>query len=88
MWTPWLTTITLYYDSYTGVGNTSFNSNDATSFNGSAAYGVAGNGLAIADLSEHGTITVTSASPLLTGTFTYKNQDSSVVNGSFSCPAP
>ena len=89
MWEPWLVTITLYIDNYTGaLGTTYFNSHDASSFNGSASYGVAGNGVAISNLSEHGSITITSATPLLAGTFTYTNQDSSVVSGSFSCPAP
>ena len=96
VWTPWLTTITLYIDNYTNtIGTTQFNSNDlsptsiTSTFNGSASYGVAGNGLAISDLSQHGKITITSTAPLITGTFSYTNSDSSVINsGSFSCPAP
>ena len=95
MWTPWLTTVTLYVDNYMhATGPVQFNANDlsttsiTSTFNGSASYGVAGNGLAISDLSQHGIVTINTVSPLITGTFTYTNQDSSVISGSFSCPAP
>ena len=93
IWTPNLTTVTLYNDIYAGsTGSVSFNSNDlsmsgpTSTFNGSASFGVAGSSGVISDLSEHGTITINTTAPLLTGTFTYTNQDSSVVAGSFSCP--
>ena len=98
MWTPWLTTITLYLDYYAGTtGPVYFNSNDLSAFprdtyssyNGSTAYGVAGNGLAISDLSADGVVNITSTSPLITGTFSFTNSDSSIVSsGNFSCPAP
>ncbi len=98
MWTPWLTTITLYLDYYSGAtGPVYFNSSDLSafprdtysSFNGSTAYGVAGNGLAISDLSAHGVVNITATTPLITGTFSFTNSDSSTVSsGNFSCPAP
>ncbi len=95
MWTPNLTTINLYEDYYSGAtGVVSFNGNDLvfpdvnSTFNGSASYGVAGAGITISDLSAHGSVTINTVAPLITGSFTYKNQDSSVVVGTFSCPAP
>jgi len=94
IWTPNLTGITLTDYIFAGTtGTVSFNANDLSSdanstFNGTAAYNVAGSSGGIADLSQHGTITLTTLSPLITGTFTYTNTDSSVVAGSFSCPHP
>ncbi len=95
IWTPNLTTVTLYDDIYAGAtGSVSFNSNDlsasgpTSTFNGGASFGIAGSGITVSDLSEHGTITLNTIAPLMTGTFTFTNQDSSVVAGSFSCPHP
>ena len=98
MWTPWLTTCTLYLDYYSGatgavyfnvLDNSAFPRDTWSTYNGSTAYGVAGNGIAISDLSQHGVVTITSTAPLITGTFSFTNTDSSTVSsGSFSCPAP
>ena len=95
IWTPNLTTITVYNDIYAGAtGTTYFNSSDLTpgdlysTFNGSAAYGVSGSSGVISDLSSHGWVTINTVTPLITGSFSYTNQDSSVVAGTFSCPHP
>ena len=96
MWEPWLTTVDLVVYNYTSgqTGTIYFNKNDLSSgsttstFNGSASYGVAGNGLAISDIGQWGSVTITSTSPLLTGSYQFKNgPDSSMVSsGTFSCP--
>ena len=95
VWAPNLTTITVYNDIYAGAtGTTYFNSSDLTpgdlysTFNGSAAYGVSGSSGVISDLSSHGWVTINTVTPLITGSFSYTNQDSSVVAGTFSCPHP
>jgi hypothetical protein len=86
MWTPNLTTISLTDFNYPiTVGVHTFTSASGTY---AASYGVAGSGIAIADLASHGTFTITSTAPLLVGSFTYTNQDSSTVVGTFSCPQP
>ena len=59
-----------------------------STFNGGASYGVSGSSGVISDLSQTGTITLTAISPLITGSFTYTNQDGSVVAGTFSCVHP
>ena len=74
------------------VGNTGpiyFNANDATNFNATTSYIVAGSTAGLNDFDQHGVITITGTTPLLTGTFTITNTDSSMMNsGTFSCPAP
>ena len=87
-WNP-LTGITLHVYNYVNAPITAnFNANDASNANGDAAYNLAAPTGGIADLSQHGTIAITQVSPLVVGTFTFTNQDSSVVTGSFSCPHP
>jgi hypothetical protein len=95
MWTPNLTTISLTNYIYSGsTGAVNFNANDLTPgnsnsvFNGAASYGVSGTGITISDLASRGSITINTTTPTLTGTFTYKNQDSSMVSGTFNCLHP
>ncbi len=92
---PNLVNINLTDYLYTGaIGTVAFNSNDLSSsgptstFNGSAAYGLSGSSGVISDLSAHGSITITTLTPVVSGSFTYTNQDSSVVTGTFSCVHP
>ncbi len=87
MWTPNLTTITLIDNNYTGTAGTISWTMPAAPAGG-ADYGVAGSGIAIADISAHGSYTITSTSPVLTGTFKYTNEDSSTVIGTFTAPKP
>jgi len=96
MWTPWLTTIDLVVYSYTSgqTGTIYFNKQDlstsspTSTFNATTSYGVAGNGVAIANIGQWGSITITGTSPTLTGSFQFKNgPDSSMVSsGVFNCP--
>ena len=97
IWEPNLININLTDYLYAGAAQTvnfNFDSNIPSSptnnstYNGSASYGLAGPGGTISDLSQHGMIKINTISPLLTGTFSYTNQDSSTVSGSFSCPHP
>lgn len=97
VWTPKLTTIDLTDYLYaSGTQTVNFNSNNLdfmsisnnSTYNGLASYQVSASSGLINDASEHGQIKITAVSPLLTGTFSYTNQDSSTVVGSFSCPHP
>ncbi len=92
---PNLVNINLTDYLYTGAtGTVMFNSNDLTNpsptstFNGNAAYGLSGSTGVISDLSAHGSITVATLTPVISGSFTYTNDDSSVVAGTFSCVHP
>ena len=96
MWTPKLTTITVHLDYFNHtMGTTYFNMNDltpgdiASTFNGGASFGIAGGGTAVSDLSAHGSVTITSLTPLIKGTFSFTNTDSSTISGgNFMCTAP
>lgn len=84
MWSPDLRTIVLYNNHYThSTGTIHFNASDTTAGNGSAHYGAPG----IAQVASYGTITITATSPLLTGSFSFTNPDSSKITGTFSAPA-
>ena len=84
-WKP-LDIITLNISNYThSTGSVYFNKSDLTNANGSAIYNIPGK----VDSSQHGVITITSTTPLITGTFSFTNKDSSKIsNGTFSCVAP
>jgi hypothetical protein len=95
VWQPDLTTITLRDLVFTSTPATvSFSSSDLTpgsptyDGNGNAVYQVSGSSGLINDASDHGSITITATSPLITGSFTYTNMDGSMVAGTFSCPHP
>ena len=95
VWQPDLKTITLRDLVFTSTPATvAFSSSDLTpgsptyDGNGNAVYQVSGSSGLINDASDHGSITITATSPLLTGSFTYTNMDGSVVAGTFSCPHP
>jgi hypothetical protein len=90
-WDP-LTTVNLHVaywshttgSTYFNSNNLEFNGNNNSTFNGSAVY----NGGSIYP-SANGVITITSTSPRLTGTFSFKANDSSMIsNGTFDAPAP
>lgn len=88
-WDP-LTTVTLYWDSYTGTTATRY-FNDKVNvpgawnsvYNGSASYGAPG----ISQLSANGSITVTSKTGnAISGTFTFTCDDSTrLTTGTFNC---
>lgn len=84
-WKP-LTTITLNIANYThATGTIYFNAGDITNADGNALYTTP----AKTDSSQHGIITITNAAPLLSGTFSFTNKDSSTISsGTFSCAAP
>ncbi len=88
IFTPVLTAIDLNVHNYMHANSTTAINISDPGTNAGAFYNVSGNGIAIADIAQTGTISITGTSPLLTGTFSYTNQDGSVVSGSFSCPAP
>lgn len=91
-WDP-LTTVTFHIDYWNhATGTTHFDNNDLefagnnySTFNGAAVF----NGPSGIYPSANGSITITSTSPLLTGTFAFKAEDSSIISsGTFSVPAP
>jgi hypothetical protein len=97
IWEPNLININVtdyLYSNAPATVNFNFNSNIPSSptnnstYNGDASYGFAGASGTISDLSAHGFITITTVSPLLTGNFSYTNEDSSTVVCTFSCPNP
>ena len=81
-----MATITLNVENYTGsTGTINFNAGNTTSDNGNALYSTKTK----TDSSQHGIIIITNTAPLITGTFSYTNKDSSTISsGTFSCPAP
>ena len=83
-WTP-LTTITLFIDNFMDIPTT-MNFTTVSDFAGGTQYSAPApvNG----QFGVHGYVTVVNITPLLTGTFTFTNEDSSIVTGSFSCPHP
>ena len=87
VWSP-LTQISLHVLDYLGSALTTPFDITNPSTNGGATYQVSSSSSLINDVGQTGTITITNTSPLLTGTFTFTNQDASVVTGSFSCKAP
>lgn len=84
-WKP-LTTVTLNVDNYAHTtGPVYFNAHDITNANGNALYTTPTK----TDSSQHGVITITNTTPLITGTFSFTNKDSSTISsGTFSCVAP
>jgi hypothetical protein len=86
VWTPGLSQIVLYNNRYShNTGTIYFNTADTTTSRGSAHYSATGG---VAQVAAYGSITITNTSPLLTGSFSFTNPDSSRVNGTFSTPAP
>jgi hypothetical protein len=91
-WDP-LTTVIFHVDywshttgsTYFNSNNLDFNGNNNSTFNGSAVY----NGPTGIYPSANGVITINTISPRLTGTFSFKANDSSVISvGTFDAPAP
>ena len=83
-WNP-LTTINLYIANFPNTPMTmTFTS--FSDFAGSTHYSAPAP--VNSQFGAHGHVTVTTVSPLLTGSFTFTNEDSSVVIGNFSCPHP
>ena len=79
-------TIDLTINQYaTAVMTTSFNIGDSTGINGSAGYLNTGT----SENAAHGTISITSVSPILSGTFSFTDIDSTkITGGTFSVTAP
>jgi hypothetical protein len=83
IWTAPGTQHVLYFDNFSGSPST-------CNFSKATLPTKGGSNLSTdLQLGQHGTITVTGTSPLLTGTFSYTTSDSNKVTlGTFSCKAP
>ncbi len=81
VWTPGVSNIVLYVDNYTHTAGTT---NFSGTANGSAHYSAPG----VVQVASYGYIRLSTVSPLMTGTFSFTNPDSSKVSGSFTVAAP
>lgn len=85
-WEPQLNAIVLYFKKYASAPTTvNFSIADTTYSNGSASYILSGGATVNA---AHGRLTITTTSPLLAGTFSFTNTDSTKISGSFTAPRP